>query len=142
LPKVTAVFPPGCLLDHDRVDGKFMMDVNYRYSKTLLHWCQRKNIPYIYASSASVYGMGKQGFLEVPASEKPLNMYAYSKFLFDQYVRRQKISSQVVGLRYFNVYGRGSSTRAAWRAPRSLQQPAQDRRRMPVVRGQRWIRRR
>ena len=105
LPKVTAVFHQGACSTTTEWDGKFMMDVNYRYSKTLLHWCQRKNIPYIYASSASVYGMGKQGFREDRACEKPLNMYAYSKFLFDQYVRRQKISSQVVGLRYFNVYG-------------------------------------
>jgi ADP-L-glycero-D-manno-heptose 6-epimerase len=61
----------------------------------------------IYASSASVYGLGQNGFKEVRAAEAPINMYAYSKFLFDQYVRRHQasIKSQLVGLRYFNVYG-------------------------------------
>ena len=72
----------------------------------LLHFCQAKKIPYIYASSASVYGTGHT-FVEDLQYEKPVNMYAYSKFLFDQYVRKHfdSFQSQVVGLRYFNVYG-------------------------------------
>jgi ADP-L-glycero-D-manno-heptose 6-epimerase len=61
-------------------------------------------VPYIYASSAAVYG-GGQVFKEQPDCEAPLNVYGYSKLLFDQYVRRQKLKTQVVGLRYFNVYG-------------------------------------
>jgi ADP-L-glycero-D-manno-heptose 6-epimerase len=105
LPKIAGVFHQGACSTTTEWNGKFMMDVNYRYSKTLLQWCQQKNVPYIYASSASVYGMGAHGFREERACEKPLNMYAYSKFLFDQYVRRQKFGAQVVGLRYFNVYG-------------------------------------
>jgi ADP-L-glycero-D-manno-heptose 6-epimerase len=83
-----------------------MLDNNYEYSKRLLHACSRRHIPFIYASSASVYGMGP-GFTEEPVNEKPLNVYAYSKFLLDHYVR-QRLStsrSQIVGLRYFNVYG-------------------------------------
>jgi ADP-L-glycero-D-manno-heptose 6-epimerase len=105
LPKIAAVFHQGACSTTTEWNGRLMMDVNYRYSKTLLHYCQRKNIPYIYASSASVYGMGGVGFKEVRTCEKPLNLYAYSKFLFDQYVRKQKLGAQVVGLRYFNVYG-------------------------------------
>ncbi len=105
LPKVAAIFHQGACSTTTEWNGKFMMDVNYRYSKTLLQWTQQKAIPYIYASSASVYGMGGHGFKEERGCEKPLNMYAYSKFLFDQYVRRQQLGSQVVGLRYFNVYG-------------------------------------
>lgn len=112
LPKIEAVFHQGACSATTEWNGKFVMDVNYRYSQVLLHYCQKKKIPYIYASSASVYGMGADGFREDRACEKPLNMYAYSKFLFDQYVRRNvlvkkrvKGAPQVVGLRYFNVYG-------------------------------------
>ncbi len=82
-----------------------MMRNNYEYSKTLLHYCLDRRIPYVYASSASVYGDGKV-FREEREHEAPLNVYGYSKFLFDQYVRRlPRPASQVVGLRYFNVYG-------------------------------------
>lgn len=124
LPKVAAVFHQGACSATTEWNGKFVMDVNYRYSQQLLHWCQAKRVPYFYASSASVYGMGADGFREDRACERPLNMYAYSKFLFDQYVRRlgldaprprrrvvkaarraTAVPAQVVGLRYFNVYG-------------------------------------
>ncbi|HVT36075.1 MAG TPA: ADP-glyceromanno-heptose 6-epimerase [Nevskiaceae bacterium] len=116
LPKVSAVFHQGACSTTTEWNGKFMMDVNYRYSQALLAYCAAKKIPYIYASSASVYGMGHDGFREDRACENPLNMYAYSKFLFDQYVRRNVLAkkraktvrgdaTQVVGLRYFNVYG-------------------------------------
>jgi ADP-L-glycero-D-manno-heptose 6-epimerase len=86
-------------------NGEFIMANNYEYSKTLLHWCQDHAVPFIYASSASVYGMGPV-FKEERCYERPLNMYAFSKFQFDQYVRRcRSLTSQVAGLRYFNVYG-------------------------------------
>jgi len=80
---------------------------NFEYSKRLLHWSQRLAVPFLYASSASVYGSGKQGFQEERRCEHPINMYAYSKFQFDQYVRHllPKANTQIVGLRYFNVYG-------------------------------------
>jgi ADP-L-glycero-D-manno-heptose 6-epimerase len=81
--------------------------VNYDYSKALLDYCQSRNIPFIYASSAAVYGGGKV-FKEERGHEAPLNVYGYSKFLFDQYLRRRiktGLKSQVVGFRYFNVYG-------------------------------------
>lgn len=89
-------------------DGEFIMANNYEYSKVLLHWCLERAAPFIYASSASVYGMGPV-FKEERGNERPLNMYAFSKFQFDQYVRRCQgsMASQVVGLRYFNVYGPG-----------------------------------
>ena len=78
------------------------MKNNFEYSKTLYHYCQANNIQFIYASSASVYGLGDFGYIEERCSENPLNMYAYSKHLFDQYIRRYSNSStsQVVGLRY------------------------------------------
>lgn len=103
---VRAVFHLGACSTTTEWDGRYMLDNNYEYSKRLLRACVQRHIPFIYASSASVYGMGP-GFAEDPLNEKPLNVYAYSKFLFDHYVR-QRLStsrSQIVGLRYFNVYG-------------------------------------
>jgi ADP-L-glycero-D-manno-heptose 6-epimerase len=107
---VTAVFHLGACSATTEWDGQYVMRNNFEYSKTLLHWCQahgNHGVPFLYASSASVYGMGANGFVEDRANESPINMYAYSKFLFDQYVRRHwaSLKSQVVGFRYFNVYG-------------------------------------
>jgi ADP-L-glycero-D-manno-heptose 6-epimerase len=82
------------------------MQNNYRYSVTLLDYCQDNDIPFIYASSASVYGAGTT-FHESREFEAPLNVYGYSKFLFDQYVRgvMAERTAQIAGFRYFNVYG-------------------------------------
>jgi len=103
---VRVVLHQGACSDTMETDGRYMMDNNYQYSLELLNYCQNEEIPLLYASSASVYGGGSV-FKESRESESPLNVYAYSKFLFDQIVRRrwQKRSAQVVGLRYFNVYG-------------------------------------
>ena len=103
---VRAVLHQGACSDTMETDGRYMMDNNYQYSLELLNYCESEEIPLLYASSASVYG-GNKVFKEDRECEAPLNVYAYSKFLFDQIVRRrwQKRSEQVVGLRYFNVYG-------------------------------------
>lgn len=103
---VQAVFHEGACSSTTEWDGRFVMNVNYDYSKALLEWCVPTRVPFIYASSASVYGMGPD-FREAREFERPLNMYAYSKFQFDCHLRRlmAKLESQVVGLRYFNVYG-------------------------------------
>lgn len=103
---VDVIFHEGACSDTTEWDGKFMMENNYEYSKSLLHFCLRNKVPYVYASSAAVYGGGTI-FKEQRSHEEPLNVYGYSKFLFDQYVRRHLDSaeSQIVGLRYFNVYG-------------------------------------
>ena len=87
-------------------DGRYMMRNNYGYSQQLLHYCLKHETPYIYASSAAVYG-ASQTFTEETGNELPLNVYGYSKLQFDRYVRRVAPTpgSQVVGLRYFNVYG-------------------------------------
>lgn len=101
-----AVFHEGACSSTTEWDGKFMMENNYKYSKSLLHYCLDEKVPFLYASSAAVYGGGAV-FKEERIYEKPLNMYGYSKFQFDQYVRRilPEANSQVVGFRYFNVYG-------------------------------------
>lgn len=106
IPRPTAIFHQGACSDTTEWDGRIMFGDNYDYSKRLLNYSLEHKIPFLYASSASVYGDGTV-FREDPDNEKPLNLYAYSKFLFDQYVRRclPDAASQVVGLRYFNVYG-------------------------------------
>ncbi|WP_416138657.1 ADP-glyceromanno-heptose 6-epimerase [Halomonas sp. HK25] len=106
LPEIEAIFHEGACSDTTEWDGRFMLGNNFEYSKVLLHFCQKRGIPFLYASSAATYG-GSEVFVEAPEHEKPLNVYGYSKLLFDQYVRtrRDEFESQVVGFRYFNVYG-------------------------------------
>ena len=105
--KVDTIFHQGACTDTMEFNGKFMMDNNYNYSKKLLQFAIDKNIRFIYASSAAVYGSGKNGFEETKNCEYPLNIYGFSKYMFDQYVRRvlEKTDIQIVGLRYFIVYG-------------------------------------
>ena len=104
--KVDAVFHQGACSTTTEWDGRYMMENNYQYSKTLFDYCTHRGVPFIYASSAAVYGGGRV-FKEDPAHESPLNVYGYSKFRFDQYIRERlrQVDSQIVGLRYFNVYG-------------------------------------
>ncbi len=106
---VEAVFHEGACSDTMETDGRYMMENNFRYTSTLLDFCLDHEVQFLYASSASVYGAGRV-FKEAREHEGPLNVYGYSKFLFDQVVRRRVLTdggfgSQVVGFRYFNVYG-------------------------------------
>ncbi len=107
---VEAVLHQGACSDTMETDGRYMMANNFRYSQTLLDFCMEQETPLLYASSASVYGGGGM-FREERDYEAPLNVYGYSKFLFDQVVRRRigpdaaGADSQIVGFRYFNVYG-------------------------------------
>ena len=103
---VEAIFHEGACSATTEWDGRYMMRNHYEYSKQLLHYCLDRGIAYLYASSAAVYG-GNDIFREDPQFEAPLNVYGYSKLLFDQYVRRilPQANSQVAGFRYFNVYG-------------------------------------
>lgn len=103
---IQAIFHQGACSATTEWNGQYMMENNYEYSKILFHYCQQHKIPFIYASSAAVYGADTH-FKESLEFEAPLNVYGYSKFQFDQYLRQfqNKLVSQVVGLRYFNVYG-------------------------------------
>jgi len=109
LGKVEMVIHQGACSSTTETDGRYMMANNYAYSKTLLHYCIDQNIPLIYASSAATYGDGKKGFDDRHDDYFPLNVYGYSKLLFDRYVRqmieRKELNIPVTGLRYFNVYG-------------------------------------
>jgi ADP-L-glycero-D-manno-heptose 6-epimerase len=106
LGKVDVVFHEGACSDTMEHNGRFMLDNNYRRSRDLLDACQARGTRLLYASSAATYG-GAHTFKEHPEFEQPLNVYGYSKLLFDNVVRRAlpSIHSQVVGFRYFNVYG-------------------------------------
>ncbi|MBI3345393.1 MAG: ADP-glyceromanno-heptose 6-epimerase [Gammaproteobacteria bacterium] len=106
MPPIEAILHQGACSTTTEWDGRYMMRNNYDYSKHLLHYCMKHKISFIYASSAAVYGGGKV-FKESRECEAPLNVYGYSKFLFDQYVRGllPTAKTQIVGLRYFNVYG-------------------------------------
>ncbi|WP_153108991.1 ADP-glyceromanno-heptose 6-epimerase [Propionivibrio limicola] len=103
---VKAVFHEGACSDTMEGDGRYMMENNYRYSLALLDWCQAQSVQFLYASSAATYG-GSSEFREERQFEAPLNVYGYSKFLFDQIVRQRLpgATAQIVGFRYFNVYG-------------------------------------
>jgi ADP-L-glycero-D-manno-heptose 6-epimerase len=117
--KVDVVFHEGACSDTMATDGKYVLHNNFTYSKMLLDFCERHNAQFIYASSASVYGTGTT-FVESPEYESALNAYAWSKLLFDCYVRSlEGISIQCCGLRYFNVYGprelhKGRMASVAW----------------------------
>jgi ADP-L-glycero-D-manno-heptose 6-epimerase len=130
--KVEAIFHQGACSMTTEWDGRYMMENNYTYSKELLHYCLNLQIPFIYASSAAVYGTG-ENFKELKENESPVNVYGYSKYLFDEFVRRTVLNSenkvpasQVVGLRYFNVYGpreqhKGSMASVAWHLNQQIQ---------------------
>ena len=108
--RVEAVFHEGACSDTMELDGKYMMQNNFETTKQLFHAAQAQGTRLLYASSAATYG-GSDTFKEEPAFEAPLNIYGYSKLLFDQVMRRalgaqlQQAKTQVVGFRYFNVYG-------------------------------------
>ncbi len=103
---IEAIFHEGACSATTEWDGRYMLQNNYDYSKTLLQYAMSRAIPFIYASSAATYGGGLT-FVEARKNESPLNVYGYSKFLFDQHVRRllPDAKSQITGFRYFNVYG-------------------------------------
>jgi ADP-L-glycero-D-manno-heptose 6-epimerase len=104
--KVRAILHQGACSNTLEDDGRYMMDNNFTYSKELLHFALERKIPLVYASTAAVYGASSE-FKEEKKNERPLNIYGYSKLVFDNYVRRlmPEMKSTVVGLRYFNVYG-------------------------------------
>lgn len=115
-PKIEAIFHQGACTDTTEWNGLLMMRTNYEFSRTLLEYATKKGAPLVYASSASVYGAG-QDFRVTEDCEAPINVYAFSKLMFDRHVRQMTATFQapVIGLRYFNVYGPERHTRARWR---------------------------
>lgn len=105
--RIRAILHQGACSNTLEDDGAYMMDNNFTYSKELLHYALQNRVPFVYASTAAVYGLSER-FTPEPENERPLNIYGFSKLVFDNYVRRllPTIESTVVGLRYFNVYGK------------------------------------
>ena len=103
---IECVYHLGACSDTTAWDGRAMMENNFSYARATFDYCTANGIALVYASSAAVYGNGRR-FSEEPACERPLNVYGYSKMVFDQYVRKKlpTVESLVAGLRYFNVYG-------------------------------------
>jgi len=112
-PKLEAIFHQGACTDTTEWNGLLMMRTNYEFSRHLLRYATERRVPLVYASSASVYGAGRD-FRVSEDGERPINVYAFSKLMFDRHVRQVTASfrSPVVGLRYFNVYGPGEAHKA------------------------------
>jgi len=117
--KIEAVFHLGAISSTTVTDIIALTKQNILFSSELLTTCIEMNIPFVYASSASVYGLGKNGFSE-DAPMTPINYYAVSKSVFDMYTL-QKIqdnpAAHIIGLRYFNVYGRNESHKQDMASP-------------------------
>ena len=111
----------GACSSTQEMDGKYLLENNYEYSKTLLDFAIENKIDFLYASSASVYGLGENGFKESLKDLKPINPYAFSKKIFDDYVIRKfessSFSSNIKGLRFFNVYGPGENLKFNMSSP-------------------------
>lgn len=126
LPRITGILHQGACVDTTARDGRAVMRTNYTLSKQMLALARRHGCPLVYASSAAVYGDGSAGFREEPACERAVTPYAFSKWAFDQFVRRELAAGRpgdvpIVGLRYFNVYGPGEAHKGrmasvAWHA--------------------------
>jgi ADP-L-glycero-D-manno-heptose 6-epimerase len=106
--KVRAVFHLGACSSTTEQDAGYLADNNYRYTRDLCEWCLRNDVRFVYASSAATYGDGSLGYSDeddVTPTLKPLNMYGYSKQMFDLWALQNELFGRIVGLKYFNVYG-------------------------------------
>ena len=131
LPRLSGICHQGACVDTTVRDGRAVMKANYTFSKSILALAERHRCPLVYASSASVYGDGRNGFVEEFRCERPQAPYAFSKWAFDQYLRKRFLNANptapVTGLRYFNVYGPGEDHKArmasvAWHCFEAIKQ--------------------
>ena len=107
-PKASYIIHMGACSSTTLQDADYFIKNNYEYSKTLADWALNRKIPFLYASSAATYGNGEAGFsddIEATYRLKPLNMYGYSKHMFDLWLLNNKLIDQVTGLKFFNVFG-------------------------------------
>jgi ADP-L-glycero-D-manno-heptose 6-epimerase len=108
LREIQWVFHLGACSATTELDAGYLMENNYRYTKTLCDWALPRNARFVYASSAATYGDGANGMLDSEAnieSLRPLNAYGYSKQIFDCHAKHRALFSRIVGLKYFNVFG-------------------------------------
>ncbi len=107
-PPIEAVFHLGACTSTTETNASYLIKNNYEYTKLLAQWATDANIRFIYASSAATYGDGSAGFSDDESQInklRPLNMYGYSKQLFDLWARRTNLLKKIAGLKYFNVFG-------------------------------------
>lgn len=105
---IEAIFHLGACSDTTESDASYLLKNNYEYTKILAQWAAGNNVRFIYASSAATYGSGEAGFADAEDRIEtlcPLNMYGYSKHMFDLWARRNGLLGKIVGLKYFNVFG-------------------------------------
>ena len=104
---IHTVFHLGACSSTTETDGAYLVRNNFEYTKKLAHWCLRRNVRFIYASSAATYGALETGLVETRdlQSLRPLNMYGYSKQMFDLWAERHGYLDRLIGLKYFNVFG-------------------------------------
>lgn len=108
LKNISAIFHLGACSTTTEKNADYLLDNNFRYSREVAEWSLKNGARFIYASSGATYGDGEQGYDDSDAAtpkNRPLNMYGYSKQLFDEWVLRNKLQSKIVGLKFFNVYG-------------------------------------
>lgn len=108
LDKPQAIIHLGACSATTERNADFLLRNNYRYTRSLCEWSVRNNVRFVYASSAATYGDGGQGYSDSDASTlslRPMNMYGYSKHMFDLWALKHNLFSTIVGLKYFNVFG-------------------------------------
>jgi ADP-L-glycero-D-manno-heptose 6-epimerase len=108
LKEIRWVFHLGACSATTELDAGYLMENNYRYTRSLCDWALHRNARFVYASSAATYGDGANGMMDDEAhieSLRPLNAYGYSKQIFDRHAKQRSLFSKIVGLKYFNVYG-------------------------------------
>jgi ADP-L-glycero-D-manno-heptose 6-epimerase len=116
---VEAVFHLGACSDTTERDADYLLDNNYQYTRELCEWCLQDDIRFIYASSAATYGDGSKGYSDeetITPALHPLNMYGYSKQMFDLWALKHGVFNSIVGLKYFNVYGPGEAHKGDMRS--------------------------
>lgn len=118
LNEISEIYHLGACSATTEKDATYLMHNNFHYTKKLAEFAVSKRIPFLYASSAATYGEGEFGYDDKAPIEnlKPLNMYGYSKQLFDLYAKKTGIADKLVGLKYFNVFGYGEAHKGDMRS--------------------------
>jgi ADP-L-glycero-D-manno-heptose 6-epimerase len=119
LPEIATIFHLGACSATDETNADYLLDNNYRTTRELCEWSLKKNTRFIYASSAATYGNGENGYSdadEITLKLRPLNMYGYSKHMFDLWAMRSGNLKSIAGIKYFNVFGPGEDHKAHMRS--------------------------
>ncbi len=119
VPAAKIVYHMGACSSTTETNANYLLDNNYQYTRELCEWCLRREVRFVYASSAATYGDGSQGYSDADEATPtlvPLNMYGMSKQLFDLWALRHGVLGRIAGLKYFNVYGPGEDHKGDMRS--------------------------